>query len=62
MIARESPGRYYVGWKARVLWVAMNQLRMVTAEEAAAAEVIAKEADQHSQDRTHDSCYDLTEE
>ena len=62
VIARESPGRYYIGWRARVLLVSKDQLRMATAEEAAAAEVIGKEADQHSQDRLHESCYDLTEE
>ena len=39
-----------------------DQLRMATAEEAAAAEVIGKEADQHSQERLHEPCYDLTEE
>ena len=42
--------------------VSKDQLRMATAEEAAAAEVIGKEADQHSQDRLHESCYDLTED
>ena len=62
VIARESPGRYYIGWRARVLLVSKDQLRMATAEEAAAAEVIGKEADQHSQERLHESCYDLTED
>ena len=44
-IARESPGRYYIGWRARVLPVSKDQLRMATAEEAAAADVfLGKEA------------------
>ena len=43
-VARESPGRYFVGWRGRVLLVAKGQMRYATAEETAAATVIAKDA------------------
>ena len=43
VIARESVGRYYVGWRSRVLLVAKDQLRLATAEEATAHEVIGKD-------------------
>ena len=43
VIARESVGRYYVGWRSRVLMVAKDQLRLATTEEAAAHEVIGKD-------------------
>ena len=43
VIARESVGRYYVGWRSRVLLVAKDQLRLATTEEAAAHEVIGKD-------------------
>ena len=43
MIARESVGRYYVGWRSRVLLVAKDQIRLATVEEAAAADTIAKD-------------------
>lgn len=43
VIARESHGRYFVAWRARVLSVANAQLRFATAEEAAASEVITEE-------------------
>ena len=43
VIARESVGRYYVGWRSRVLLVAKDQIRMATMEEAAASDTIAKD-------------------
>ena len=43
VIARESVGRYYVGWRSRVLLVAKDQLRLATTEEAAAYELISKD-------------------
>ena len=43
MIARESIGRYYVGWRSRVLLVAKDQIRLATMEEAAASDTIAKD-------------------
>ena len=43
MIARENVGRYYVGWRSRVLLVAKDQIRMATMEEAAASDTIAKD-------------------
>ena len=57
MIATESVGRYYVGWRSRVLLVAKDQIRMATMEEAAASDTIAKDmaltADKkHYQDMT----------
>ena len=43
MIVRESVGRYYVGWRSRVLLVAKDQIRMATMEEAAASDTIAND-------------------
>ena len=43
VIARESVGRYYVGWRSRVFMVAKDQLRLATTEEAAAHEVNGKD-------------------
>ena len=43
VIARKSMGRYYVGWRSRVLLVAKDQIRLATVEEAAAADTIAKD-------------------
>ena len=44
MIARESNSRYYIGWRARTLLVAKEDLRHATLEECAAADVIASDA------------------
>ena len=60
MIARERPGRYYIGWRGRALLVSRGQLRLATTGEATAAEVIAKEAGEHAQERIHEACFDLT--
>jgi hypothetical protein len=43
VIAKESPGRYYVGWRSRVLLVSKDQIRLATMEEAAASDKIAKD-------------------
>ena len=43
VIARESIGRYYVGWRSRVSLVAKDQIRLATMEEAAAHDVIGKD-------------------
>ena len=36
VIARESVGRYYIGWRFRVLLVATDHIRLATMEEAVA--------------------------
>jgi len=44
VIDKESRGRYYISWRARVLLVSKDQLRYASTEEAAAADSIAKNA------------------
>ena len=53
-IAKESVSRYYISWRRRVLLVSKDQLRHATIEEAAAATVIAEDANltaQQSEER-----------
>ena len=44
VIAKESQSRVYIGWRARTLLVAKEDLRHATLEECAAADTIAKDA------------------
>jgi len=44
VVARESHNKWYIGWRARCLLVARENLRNATMEECAAAEQISKEA------------------
>ena len=43
VVAKESEGRYYLGWRGRVLLAAKQQLRLATPVEQAASETIAEE-------------------
>ena len=43
MIARESVGRYYIGWRSRVLLVATYQIRLASMGEAVASDSIARD-------------------
>jgi hypothetical protein len=53
VIAREGVGRYYVGWRSRVLLVDRGQLRLATTEEAAASEPISKDMVVAADSRTY---------
>ena len=44
VIARGSQGRYYLGWRGRVLLASKDQLRMATSLECAANDTIAQDA------------------
>ena len=43
MIARESQGRYHVGWSRQALLVAKEQMRHATSTEAVAVEQVQKD-------------------
>ena len=43
-MAQEGKGKYFVSWRGRILLVARAQLRLESAEEAAAAEDVQTQA------------------
>lgn len=61
VIATESPGRYYLGWRGRILLVARDQLRLATAEETAAADLITQDATLTANEHAKKAYHDMTD-
>ena len=60
VIAKQSPGRYYVGWRGRVLLTSKDQLRLATVEEAAAAARVKRDVTMAANDQVDKACHDVT--
>jgi len=57
VVARESPGRYFISWRGRICLAAKDQLRMATSIEAAAAEEVATNATVTAENMGEDKSY-----
>ena len=60
IVARESPGRYFVAWKTKLLLVSKEQLRLATMEEAKAFDEIASDIKLTGQNREEWAYVDVT--
>ena len=62
VVARESPGRYYIAWRTKLLLVSKDQLRLATMEETTAFEKIASDMRLVGQGREDWAYIDVSQE